>query len=623
MLQTPRMQGIGLHAWLRAHDLHALIVTTADPHLSEYLPAHWALRQRLSGFSGSAGTLVVSHEHAKLWTDSRYWVQAEAELRDSGIALMRAGAPQVSTVSRWLADNLPPGARVGIDGRTLSLTLHTQWLADLDAARMTLLTNVDPASALWQDRPPLPRNPVTPHPAPWACRSRQDNLHAVRQGMREHRAQWHWLSALDDIAWLFNLRGSDVAYNPVFLGYACIGLESAQLFVQDGVLDAQTTQSLRRDGVQIGHYDHAYAALQAIPRDETILIDPARTTVAARDHMQHLQIVHALNPSQWLKSRKTDAELQHIRETMIQDGAALCEFFAWLETALARHERITEVDVDVQITAARARRPGFVSPSFPTIAAFNANAAMPHYQASPASCAVIEGDGLLLIDSGGQYHGGTTDITRMVAVGQPAAAQRRDCTVVLQGMIALSQLVFPQGISAGVLDAIARAPIWRTGADYGHGTGHGVGYFLNVHEGPQSISHRTANLPDTGMQPGMVTSNEPGLYRAGQWGVRIENLVANIPHRISGADRQGLHDTLGQNAHRADVSISGTNAFGDFLQFETLTLCPIDTRCLDVTRLSSDERAWLNAYHTTVRERLSPHLDGEALQWLHLRTQPV
>jgi len=596
-----------LRAWMRDRDLDALIVPTADPHLSEYLPEHWALRQWLSGFCGSAGTLIVSREHAGLWADSRYWVQAEAELEGSDIALMRAGAAGVPTVSHWLAEHLARGARVGIDGRTLSLTLQSQWSDDLQDAGITLVTNVDPAHAVWHDRPALPRQAVLAHAAPHACRNRQDNLHAVRQAMREHQVQWHWLSSLDDVAWLFNLRGSDVAYNPVFLGYALIGLESAQLFVQNGVLDTQTAQSLTQDSVQIGGYADARAALRTIPEGQTILIDPARTTVDARDCMRHLNVVHALNPSQLLKSRKTDQELQHIRDTMVRDGAALCEFFAWLEDTLMRGERVTEVDVDVHLTQARARQPGFVSPSFPTIAAFNANAAMPHYRASPASCAVIEGNGLLLIDSGGQYHGGTTDITRMVAVGQPSTAQRGDCTVVLQGMIALSQLVFPQGISAGALDAVARAPIWRAGADYGHGTGHGVGYFLNVHEGPQSISHRTANLPDTAMQPGMVTSNEPGLYRAGQWGVRIENLVANVPAQLAAPDAD-IHDP---------------RALGTFLQFETLTLCPIDARCLDVTRLRPDERTWLNAYHATVRNRLSPQVRGQALAWLDARTQPV
>jgi len=594
----PRARIEALRAWLRAQGLHALIVPTADPHLSEYLPEHWALRQWLSGFSGSAGTLVVSSADACLWTDARYWVQAQDELAPSGIRLMRAGAADVPDVSTWLAHTLPAGSTVGIDGRTLSLHQQQQCLPDLHAPGLTLQTSVDPASALWIDRPALPHNPVWPHAAPYACRSRADNLAAVRAAMRTHGAAWHWISTLDDIAWLFNLRGSDIAYNPVFLAYALIGIDTAMLFVQDGVIDAATRALLQREGVDIGHYEQAVNACARIPAQHTILLDPARTTVHILHHLQHLRVVHVPNPSHLLKSRKTEDELAHIRATMEQDGAALCEFFAWLEAAVSAGQPMTEVDVDTVLTQARAHRPHFISPSFPTIAAFNANAAMPHYRAHPESCATIAGDGLLLIDSGGQYLGGTTDITRMVAIGQASDAQRRDCTVVLQGMIALSQAVFPEGITAGALDALARAPIWAAGADYGHGTGHGVGYCMNVHEGPHSIAHRSANQPNTGMFPGMVTSNEPGLYRAGHWGVRIENLLANVPAPCC-------------------------TEFGSFLRFETLTLCPIDTRCLDLTRLSSTERDWLNAYHKTVRERLEPHVQGPALAWLRAHTEPV
>lgn len=597
----------GLRDWMQANDLQAVIVPTADPHLSEYLPQHWALREWISGFAGSAGTVVIGMQFAGLWTDSRYWVQAQADLHGSGITLMRAGAPDVPSVSRWLASNLPRGARAGIDGRMLSLAAQRQWQTDLDDAGIVLDTSVDPAAGLWHDRPALPRQAIAAHLPPHACRTLADNLQAVRQAMHEHGAQWHWLSSLDDIAWLFNLRGTDIPYNPVFLAHALIGQECATLFVQPGAMDPALAQSLAHDGVQIGDYAQATAALQALPQGQTLLIDPARTTVDALRHAQQLKIVRALHPSQLLKSRKNGQELQNVRQAMVQDGIALCEFFTWLDARLAKGGAtgaaqgdgvITELTIDERLTQARARRPGFVCPSFGTIAAFNANGAMPHYHATPASHAVIQGDGLLLIDSGGQYLGGTTDITRVVPIGQPSAAQKRDFTVVLQGMIALSRLVFPQGISAGALDAVARAPIWREGADYGHGTGHGVGYFLNVHEGPQSISHRSANLPDTGMQPGMITSNEPGLYRAGQWGIRIENLLAAVPARQS-------------------------EEFGAFLAFDTLTLCPIDTRCIDAMLLDDAQRAWLNDYHATVYEQLAPHLQGDALDWLRVRVQAI
>jgi Xaa-Pro aminopeptidase len=306
--------------------------------------------------------------------------------------------------------------------------------------------------------------------------------------------------------------------------------------------------------------------------------------------------VEAINPSTLFKSRKSDAELAHVRQAMAHDGAALCEFFAWFENALGR-ETVTELTVDEQNTAARARRPGYVCPSFATIAGFNANGAMPHYRATAESHAIIEGDGLLLIDSGGQYLGGTTDITRVVAVGQPSADQKVDFTLVLKGMIALSRAAFPRGTPSPMLDAIARAPIWQGGAEYGHGTGHGVGYFLNVHEGPQVISYRAAPTAHTAMEPGMITSNEPGIYRPGRWGVRIENLVAC---------RSWLEGEL-----------------GEFLCFETLTLCPIDTRCIDVSLLRPDEIAWLDDYHQLVWERVSPLVEGAALDWLRERTRPL
>jgi Xaa-Pro aminopeptidase len=309
-----------------------------------------------------------------------------------------------------------------------------------------------------------------------------------------------------------------------------------------------------------------------------------------------VKVAEAVNPSTFFKSRKTEAEARHVRETMEQDGAALAEFFAWFEGALGR-ETITELTIDERLTAARARRPGFVSLSFATIAGFNANGAMPHYRATNESHAVIEGNGLLLVDSGAQYLSGTTDITRVVPVGTVSDEQRRDFTIVLKGTMALSRARFPRGIRSPMLDAIARAPIWEAGADYGHGTGHGVGYFLNVHEGPQVISHYAPAESWTAMEEGMITSVEPGIYRPGKWGVRIENLVLNVP--------------------------AGETEFGDFLKFETLTLCPIDTRCLDLSLLRDDERAWLNAYHETVRARLSPHVSGDAKAWLELRTQPI
>lgn len=581
---------------MAAHNLGACVVPSSDPHLSEYLPEHWQSRAWLSGFEGSAGTLVVTPSFAGLWTDSRYWEQADHDLARSGIQTMRAGSDGVPSVVDWLARELPEGSRVALHGQTLSVSMHRNWQSTLDARGIRLVCELDLPGEVWKDRPALPQAPVYEHEAPFACRTRAGNLAAVRQSMAERKADWHFISTLDDIAWLLNLRGSDVSYNPVFLAHALIGRDTARLFVAPGKVSEDLAQALGRDGVELAAYDAAGEALSCLPAGQTLLIDPARTTIGVIGAAAYVDKVEAVNPSHLLKSRKSAAEIDHVRRAMEQDGAALCEFFAWFEQAQGV-ERITELTIDEKITQARARRENFVTPSFSTIAAYNANGAMPHYHATEQAHAVIEGDGLLLIDSGGQYLGGTTDITRVVPVGKPSLDQKRDYTVVLKGMVALSQAVFPRGIASPMLDPIARLPIWQAGAEFGHGTGHGVGYFLNVHEGPQAISYRTPINANMGMEPGMITSNEPGLYRPGKWGIRIENLVVNQP--------------------------AFTTQFGEFLKFETLTLCPIDTRCILDELLTHEERAWLNSYHEQVRERLAPWVQGAAKEWLWARTQAL
>jgi Xaa-Pro aminopeptidase len=587
-----------LRAAMQAQGLAACIVPSADPHLSEYLPHRWQGRRWLSGFYGSVGTLVVTEDFAGLWVDSRYWTQAEQELAGSGIALMKIAVASDPAHVGWLAANVPAGATVGVDGAVLGLLAGRSLGAALAAKGIALRTDIDLLDTVWTDRAPLPDAPVFEHLAPFATVSRADKLAAVRADMAKLGANAHFISTTDDIAWLLNLRGSDVSHNPIFLAHALVQTDRVTLFVADGKVPADVAAGLARDGVYVADYAAAKSALAAVPADTTLLIDPRRVTLGLVEAVPAgIKQIEAVNPSTFAKSRKTAEEVQHIRHAMEQDGAALCEFFSWLETALAKGERITELTIDEQITAARARRPGFVSTSFSTIAGFNGNGAMPHYRATEESHAVIEGNGLLLIDSGGQYLGGTTDITRVVAIGTVNDAQKRDFTLVLKGMIQLTLAHFPRGTKSPLLDSLARAPIWAAGIDYGHGTGHGVGYFLNVHEGPQSISPHSPTDPHTAMEPGMVTSNEPGIYRPGQWGVRIENLLLNMP---------------------ADAT-----AFGEFLRFETLTLCPIDTRCIDRSLLRDDERAWLNAYHAEVRDRLSPLVSGKAQQWLLTATVAI
>ncbi|KVL64975.1 peptidase M24 [Burkholderia cepacia] len=587
-----------LRGAMARENLAAYLVPSADPHLSEYLPERWQARRWLSGFTGSVGTLVVTADFAGLWVDSRYWVQADAELAGTGVQLMKmTGGQQSAPHVDWLAQNVAAGETVGVDGAVLGVAAARGLTGALNARGIALRTDLDLLDAIWPERPGLPGDAVFEHAAPQADTTRASKLAEVRRAMRAQGAQWHFVSTLDDLAWLFNLRGADVNFNPVFVAHAMIGADRATLFVADGKVSPALAASLAQDGVDVRAYDAARAALAALPNGATLLIDPRRVTFGTLEAVPAgVKLVEAVNPSTFAKSRKTSTEIEHVRVTMEHDGAALAEFFAWFEQAVNR-ETITELTIDEKLTAARARRPGYVSPSFATIAGFNANGAMPHYRATPESHATIAGDGLLLVDSGGQYVTGTTDITRVVPVGTVSDLQRRDFTIVLKSMMALSRARFPRGIRSPMLDAIARAPMWAAGLDYGHGTGHGVGYFLNVHEGPQVISHYAPAEPYTAMEEGMITSIEPGVYRPGKWGIRIENLVVN----------------------RA----AGQTEFGDFLAFETLTLCPIDTRCVLIEMLHDEERAWLNAYHATVRERVGRHLGGDAKAWLDARTQPI
>lgn len=581
---------------MRREGIHALLVPSADPHLSEYLPGYWQGRQWLSGFHGSVGTLIVTADFAGVWADSRYWEQATQELEGSGIELVKLQPGQPSPLD-WLAEQTPEGGVVAVDGAVMAVASARTLGSKLEARGARLRTDIDVLQHVWSDRPGLPDAPIYQHLPPQATVSRSEKLANLRETLRERDADWHFIATLDDIAWLFNLRGGDVSFNPVFVSFALVNQQQATLFVALSKVDDTLRAVLEQDGVTLRDYREVADALRAVPSGASLLVDPARVTWGLLEHLDSgVKLVEGLNPTTLAKSQKSEADAQHIRQAMEQDGAALCEFFAWLESAWGR-ERITELTIDEKLTAARERRPDYVSLSFNTIAAFNANGAMPHYHATEEAHAVIEGDGLLLIDSGGQYLGGTTDITRMVPVGTPTQEQKQDCTRVLKGVIALSRAQFPKGILSPLLDAIARAPIWAESVDYGHGTGHGVGYFLNVHEGPQVIAYQAAATPQTAMLPGMITSIEPGTYRPGRWGVRIENLAMNRE--------------------------AGRSEFGEFLKFETLTLCPIDTRCLIPSLLTHEEQQWLNAYHAEVRERLSPLLDGAALQWLKTRTEAI
>ena len=583
---------------LQALGLAAVVVPTADPHLSEYLPERWKGRKWLSGFHGSVGTLVVTPDFAGLWTDSRYFEQAERELAGQPIQLMRLRIAHTPEHVDWLAEHLPAGAVVAVPGDVLSLAARAQMLERFAARGIVLRTDLDPLDAVWTARPGLPDAYVREHARAYAAATRSERLQRVRGAMRAHGASHHLVSSLDDVAWITCLRGSDVPYNPVFLAHLLIGPERATLFVAPGKLAAPLAARLSTDGIDLAPYGEAAEAVAALPTEARLLLDPRRVVCALTEALPAgVQRLEAVNPSQRFKALKSEAELEHVRRTMEHDGVALVRFLRWFEAAQAREEALTELDLAEKLHGFRAQQEGFVSESFATIAGYQANGALPHYRATVANHARLESHGLLVLDSGGQYEGGTTDITRTLALGEVTPEQRRDYTLVLKGMIALSAARFPRGTTGPQLDALARAPIWADGINYGHGTGHGVGYFLNVHEGPQAIRPPLAGETAAPLEPGMITSNEPGIYRPGRHGVRIENLIATVP--------------------------AGSSEFGDFLAFETLTLCPIDTRPIERDRLRADEAAWLDAYHAQVLARLEPHLDPAERHWLAQRCAPL
>lgn len=579
-------------------DVAAYIVFSSDPHLSEYLPLHWQSRQWLTGFDGSAGTLAVTADFAGLWTDSRYWVQAEKQLAGTGIRLMKITANQPLSYVDWFASHLDAGMTVALDGRVVSLAAARQLQEGLLSSNLRFKADCDLIGAIWQNRPPLPASPVYEHAADMVALGRAEKLRLLRDSLSVAGASAHFISTLDDIAWLLNLRGSDIAFNPLFISHLLVEMGQATLFIDRTKISGALAQQLSADGIAVKPYEEAVMALQTLPEGVVLLLDPRRITMGMYSALRDDVLVReSINPSSLLKSRKAESEIAHIRRTMEQDGAALCEFFAWFENAMEKGEPVTELTVAEKIEAYRQGRPGYVSLSFDTIAGFNENGALPHYRATPADFAMIDRPGLLLIDSGGQYPGGTTDITRVVPVGEPSSEQKADYTIVLKGLIALSSASFPRSIRAAMLDAIARAPLWQHGLDYGHGTGHGIGYFLNVHEGPQSISYHAIPDVHTGMEEGMVTSVEPGLYRPGRWGIRLENLVVN------------------RKAQETE--------FGEYLCFETLTLCPFDARCIDLSQLTHAEIAWINRYHVKVHHRLLPLLSEAAKSWLSARTHPL
>ncbi|TAK46250.1 MAG: aminopeptidase P family protein [Saprospiraceae bacterium] len=573
---------------MKASGLAAYIVPSSDPHQGEYVAAHWKAREWISGFTGSAGTVVVTLDHAGLWTDSRYFLQAEEQLKGSSVELHKLNIPHTPEHLEWMQENLPSGSKAGLDGRLFSVGQVRHLAKKFHPKNIDLDTTSGLISDIWTDRPPLPQHPVFELEVKYAGASRGQKIQAVRGKME--KADYHLVSTLDDIAWLFNLRGGDVPCTPVFYAYAVVATDAAFLFIEESKVPADLKGKLNKDGVIVMPYTSIELFLKNIPTGKIISVDLASTSNQVFNAIDSEKIKEGTNITSSLKAIKNPVEIQHFKEVMRIDAVALVQLYRWLDETLVKRP-VPESEVAVRLNEFRQAQGGYFGESFDAIAGYNSNGAIVHYHAEPGTCANIKPEGMLLLDSGGQYLNGTTDITRTIALSKPSVEQKRDFTLVLKGHIALGNVKFPQGTTGVQLDILARMYLWQNGLNYGHGTGHGVGFFNNVHEGPQGISP-TAGTPKASVtiEPGMVTSNEPGLYRAGQYGIRTENLVLCVEDE--------------------------ENDFGKFYRFKTLTLFPIDLNLVDEGLLSDDEKAWINSYHEKVFASVSPLLNEAEKAWL-------
>lgn len=579
---------------MEEQDIDAYIIPSSDPHISEYLPERYKCIAWASGFTGSAGTLVITADFAGLWTDARYFVQAAEQLAGSGYELVKLKVQHAPEYANWLAERLPEGSVVAFDGRLASVALAKVVQHSLVPLGIRVEGDVDLLTSLWQDRPILPTASAYLVDERIAGESVASKLSHLRKELERKRVKAHLISSLDDLAWLFNIRGSDVTCNPVVLGFAFIDAATAILYIDLQKLSDVDRANLVASGVALADYAAVEEQLDSLQVGTSLLIDPKRTCYALYSRVgTAVKVVEQTNPTTHFKAVKNHVEINHTRDTMVKDGVALTKFFKWLEEAVDK-EVITEISLAERLRQLREEQEGFVGESFDTIAGYRAHGALPHYKATLTSNGILQPEGLLLVDSGGQYHTGTTDITRVVSLGKITDEERTDYTLVLKGTIEGSTTIFPKGTRGYQIDAITRKPLWDRLRNYGHGTGHGVGFFLNVHEGPQVFN---AAPVDVAIETGMITSIEPGLYREGEYGIRIENLVLSIDHEET--------------------------PFGSFMTFETLTLCYIDTNLVDKNLLETKHIDWLNAYHQTVFHKLSPHLDEEERQWLAAKTQAI
>lgn len=584
-----------LRAAMKEQNIQAYIIPTTDPHLSEYPAACWKYREWISGFTGSAGTVVVTLDKAGLWTDSRYFLQAEMQLEGTGIDLYKLMLPETPSIPQFLLAELGEGDTVGLNGLTYSLADAQSLELALKKKGVALNTDLSLIDPIWKDRPAVPEAQIFEMPVELSGKSSEDKLIEINQMLHKAGADCTVLSALDEVAWTANIRGTDVSYNPVAISYAYVSDKENVLFINPKKVPAEIAEHLKKEGWVLADYGKLFDYLQRLPENIRVFLDRSKTNMAIYNALpKGAEIIDGISPANHLKSIKNETEIKGFRNAVLKDGIALTKFYFWLEKQMAAGEKVTELSASHKLTELRSEQPLYVMDSFASISSYGPHGAVVHYSPTPDTDTELKPDNLYLLDSGAQYLDGTTDITRTIALCEPTEQMKKDFTRALKGTIGIAKCKFPAGIRGCLVDAFARKALWDAGINYLHGTCHGIGHCLNVHEGPQSI--RMEENPVI-LEPGMVMSDEPAMYRAGEYGIRTENMVL--------------------------IRKDSETEFGTFLGFETLTLCYIDTRLVIPSMLSVREHAWLNKYHQQVYETLSPHLTEEEKEWLKEKTAEI
>ena len=586
-----------LRGIMKEKRIDAYIIPSSDPHIGEYIPDHWRIIAWLTGFTGSSATVVITDTFAGLWTDSRYFIQAEVQLSGSGFVLMEPVLSEKKDFIGWMTDNITSGRKIALDGRIFSIEQTRSIVKSLEGKNILFDFDCDLISGLWTDRPPMPNSPAFDHSVRFCGKERTIKIDEIRNQMKLKEFDYHLLTSPDDIMWMLNIRGSDTNYSPLLISFAIVGKEQVLFFTDESKIPLKLASEFDKFEIVILPYEETASLLSTLSTHSTILLNPSTTSSSLFNTIPRgMKIIEDITIPTRLKAVKNIVEIDNIGKVMVKDGIALTKFFFWLEQK-SGSEPFSELSLGERLNSFRSEGENYLGPSFPTIVAFNEHGALPHYSATKESDIQISASGILLIDSGGQYLDGTTDITRTISIGRPTEAQKRDFSLVLKGMINLALAKFPAGTKGFQLDLLARKALWENGLNYGHGTGHGVGFCLNVHEGPQNISQGGGRDSKTVIEPGMLISDEPAIYREGEYGIRIENLILCFEDEET--------------------------EFGQFLKFDTVSLCYIDKSLIDISLLDQKEVGWLNSYHAEVYEKLSPYLTEQEKFWLKEKTKEL